>query len=316
MSEASYQLPAAAPARSKRAWWRALAGLLLLVATIAKVDVASLIARLSQLQASYLLLGAALTVPQLHWLALRWRLTARALGLPLSRQEALREYSLSFLLNQLLPFGVIGDGLRIVRQGRKRAAWAGALHSVLLERALGHMVLLVCVLAVLPLWFGVPGAGIALSLTGLTWLAIALARAFSPAAPEGASAWRQQLAQLMAALARLLASRRTLGPVLGLSVLILLSIGVQLYCALWSLDLSLSPLAAAKVFPLLLLSMSVPLAFAGFGPREAAAASLFDAMQLSRLDGLAFSVAFGSLLLCSSVPSLGMALWFSRDKRR
>lgn len=300
-SSLSYPLPDEPPARSKTAWWRALAGCLLLAAALAKVDLTSLLSRLSQLQARYLLLGAALTIPQLYWLALRWRYTARALGLPLTRREALREYSASFLLNQLLPLGIMGDGLRIARQARKHATWSRALHSVLLERALGQAVLLLCVLAVLPLWLSAQHVWLVLAACALIWLALVLLRAHSP-----------QLALLTGALAQLVATRRQLGKILGLSTLILFSIAVQLYCALWSIDLTLSPLTAAKVFPLLLLSMSIPISFAGFGPREAAAATLFSAMQLSRADGVAFAVAFGTLLLCSTIPSLCMAWWFSR----
>lgn len=300
--------------RWRAAWWRALVGLGLCGVALAKVDAASLLARLSQLRAGWVLLGAALTIPQLFLLALRWRVVARALGMPLSRREALREYSLSFLLNQVLPLGVVGDGLRVLRQRQKAASWAGALHSVLLERALGQVLLAAWVLSVLPLWLGERGAWLALGLAAVGLSVLWRWRARGAPAERGA-AWRAQLNAFVSALARILTSRRTFVPALGLSALILVSIAVQLYCALRSLDLALAPLTAAKVFPLLLLSMSVPLSFAGFGPREAAATSLFGAMQLSRADGLAFSVAFGTLLLCSVVPSLSMALWFGRDER-
>jgi len=320
MQELSCQLQdtAALPARRKTAYLRSLAGLLLLGAALSRVDAASLVARLSQLRIGYVLLGASLAVPQLGLLALRWRCTARSLGQRLTPREALREYSLALLLNQVLPLGLLGDGLRVVRQARRQreSAWAGALHAVLLERGVGQLMLLLWALCALPLWLGTRGVWIALALIAAAWLVARAARALPEERALPASAWREQLVLLGLALRRVAASGRTLALLLSASGLVLLSIAGQLYCALWSIDLSLSPLTAAKVFPMLLLSMSVPLSFAGFGPREAAAAGLYGALQLSEADGLAFSVAYGTVLLFSSLPCLGLALWLGRKERQ
>lgn len=297
---------------------RALAGLALLGAALWRVDRVSLLARLSQLQVGYVVLGALLSLPQLGLLALRWRIAARSLGQPLPPREALRDYALGLVLNQLLPLGVLGDGVRVLRQAgraqRELPAWSGALHGVLLERGLGQLVLLLWALSVLPLWLGERGVWLGLGLGALALASLYALRGAPPAAAARAG-WRGQLSSLGGALGQLAREGRGLGIILGASALILLSIAVQLYCALWSLGLTVSPLTAAKVFPLLLLSMSVPLSFAGFGPREAAVAGLYGALSLSRSDGLAFSVAYGSLALCSSVPCACVALWLARGRR-
>ena len=69
--------------------------------------------------------------------ALRWKLTATALKLPLSAGEAVREYYLAQFVNQTLPGGVLGDAARVVRS-RKGGPMRRAAQAVVLERASGQ----------------------------------------------------------------------------------------------------------------------------------------------------------------------------------
>jgi|GEM_PF-692318 len=355
------------PARSRaRSWLGQLVGLLLLVATIRYVEPSALLARISQLQVGFIVLGTVLVVPQLYCLALRWRLTASQLGFPFAQRHALREYGLSMLLNLLLPFGVAGDALRVLRhatgtglgnrtplaaegsnssatqqhaaareQALGRATHGDALnalrdyalqaeqmptqplglarafHSVMLERILGQVVVILWAVATLPLWFG--SVGIWLSAAALCTLALitALVRRIPGTLHTPRSTPLRALLELSRALQRLLASRRYLAAQFALSSVITLSIAAQLYCALGALGLSLSAAQATQVFPLMLLSMSLPLAFAGFGPREAVTAELYDILQLSAADGAAFALAFGAILICTSLPCLLLVLYLA-----
>ena len=305
------------PSSRARRWLGQLAGLALLVATLCNVDPGALITRLSQLQPGFVVFGALLVVPQLHCLALRWRLTAEQLGYPLTQRRALREYGLSMLLNLLLPFGVAGDALRVVRHAGVSAATATqplgvtrALHGVMLERMFGQVVVLVWAAASLPLWLGGRGAWLGASaLATLLLIALLVQRMAAASEREPRSPPLRALLQLARALHRLLSSPRYLGGQLALSSAITLSIIAQLYCALGALGLSLSAAQATQIFPWMLLSMSLPLAFAGFGPREAVTAELYDVLQLSVADGAAFALAFGAILLCTSVPCLLIALY-------
>jgi uncharacterized membrane protein YbhN (UPF0104 family) len=321
------QLAAEPPTRPrKRSWLGPLAGLLLLAATLYYVDQSALRTRLSQLRAAPVLLGAALIFPQLYWLAMRWRLTLQQLGLELSQRRALREYALSFLLNLLLPFGVAGDAIRVVRHARSNPqdpaagdspltdtsggpGLSGALHGVLLDRLMGQLVVLVWALGTLPLWFG--AYGVALCVLGLAalWLAATyLRRLPAPADLSQHSLAMRALVRLSQALKQLLSSPRYLASQLLLSSLLVLSLVAQLYCALTALGLQLSAASATQVFPLMLLSMSVPLSFAGFGPREAVTAELYSILQLSAADGAAFAIAFGAIQVCTSLPCLALVL--------
>jgi len=304
------------PSRSRaRSWLGQLAGLLLLSATIHYVEPAALLDRLGQLQVGFIVLGTVLVVPQLHCLALRWRLTAAQLGFPFAQRHAVREYGLSMLLNLLLPFGVAGDALRVLRHSSDRpqpkAASLGlarAFHSVMLERMIGQVVVILWAVATLPLWFGKTGVWLSAAALGALLLFTALVRRIPRADTATRSAPVRALLELSLALQLLLASRRYLGAQLALSSVITLSIALQLYCALGALGLSLSAAQATQVFPLMLLSMSLPLAFAGFGPREAVTAELYDILHLSAADGAAFALAFGAILICTSLPCLLLVL--------
>jgi uncharacterized membrane protein YbhN (UPF0104 family) len=317
-----------APTRA-RAWLGPLAGLTLLVATVYYVDPSALRARISQLQAAPIVCGAALMFPQLYWLAARWRATAQQLGCALSQRRAMREYALSVLLNQLLPFGIAGDAIRALRHARgdasvraggprdgasaarepQKLGLSHALHAVVLDRLMGQLVVVVWALATLALWFGPLGFVLsALGLAALFLSANVLRRL--PAADElsAHSAAKRALLRLSFALQRLLESPRYLASQFVLSSVLVLSIVAQLYCALWALGMSLSAAQALQVFPLMLLAMSIPLSFAGFGPREAATAQLYGLLQLSAADGAAFAMAYGALALCCSLPCLAIVL--------
>ena len=335
-----------------RSWLGQLAGLFLLIATLRYVDPSALLARLSQLHVGFIVVGTALVVPQLHCLALRWRLTAAQLGFPFAQRQALREYGLSMLLNLLLPFGIAGDAVRVLRHATgapfpltaatepaappapnkhrplKAASGRGAtlcspgalaqapavglsraFHGVLLERMLGQIVVIVWAVATLPLWFGEVGVWLSGAALGALALVAALVRRIPQGSPpDTRSAPTRALLALSRSLQQLLASRRYLGAQLALSSVITLSIAAQLYCALGALGLTLSTAQATQVFPLMLLSMSLPLAFAGFGPREAVTAELYDILQLSAADGAAFALAFGAILICTSLPCLLLVL--------
>lgn len=303
-------LAAATPAAARprwRKWLSPLSGVLLLLATLHYVQPAALLARLTRLRVEYVGLGAVLVLPQLVCLALRWRQAARLIGLRLARRRAVREYALSMLLNQLLPFGVAGDAVRVARHARTgERGVAPALQGVLVERGLGQAVVVGWALAALPLWLGRAGAWASAAALSATLLAgYALLRS----AKRGLPAWLGRLTPLVNALAALLSSPRLLAWQLGLSSLVLLGIVAQLYCALWSLGLSLPLRAAAQVFPFMLLAMTLPLSIAGFGPREAATVQLYAALQLSPADGAAFAMAYGAELLCAALVCLGLVLW-------
>ncbi|MBX9717394.1 MAG: flippase-like domain-containing protein, partial [Microbacteriaceae bacterium] len=105
---------------------------------------------------------AALAALTLHTVlaAERWRLTAGALGLPLGRGHALREYYLAQLINSTVPGGVVGDAGRAVRS-REQAGLTIAAQAVVVERFAGQVAVLATMTIAVTVTTLVPG--------GLEW---------------------------------------------------------------------------------------------------------------------------------------------------
>ena len=82
---------------------------------------------------------------------------------------------------------------------------------------------------------------------------------------------------------------------------------IVFYCAARAGHVDVSIGRALIVTPIILASMVIPLAIAGWGIREAAAAALFAAMELDAGSGVAVSIAFGLVSLLASLP--GAIVW-------
>ena len=116
------------------------------------VDVDEVLARLAGLSLGWVALGLAVSVLQVGVLAWRWRFTAARLGIDLPLREALSEYYLGILLNQVLPGGVTGDVSRAWRHARTEAPTGPSVRAVILERVSAQVVMtLAAVVSVLML---------------------------------------------------------------------------------------------------------------------------------------------------------------------
>src|SRR5690606_38555533 len=198
----------------------------------------------------------------------RYAHISRALGFPLSWLKATTEYALSVLVNQIFPTGVVGDGLRAVRQAKQsnEPAWGPALEAVALDRLSGHVVLWLVVLATAPFGSGVAvfdlgRLAIALLLVGLLLGALALVL--------GKVARLERLRRGIQHVVRrggqvLLAPKQALVHVpLSLSLIALLLL--QLYVAARAVGVELNLAQLLWLGPLILLSTSLPSFFAGWG---------------------------------------------------
>ena len=114
---------------------RAMATLAVLAAVVWLAGPSLLLERLSTANAAWVALAALMLVAQIWLSALRWQVTAQALGTPVPRGWAIAEYHLSVLGNTLLPGGVMGDLGRAARARgqhggvapRRRLCGAGAV---------------------------------------------------------------------------------------------------------------------------------------------------------------------------------------------
>lgn len=295
-----------------RAVWRYAIGAALLIGLAVTLDGASIGAAIGGASPGWLIAALLLSVPQVALSAWRWRYTAGRLGAPLGRRQAYAEYYLATFLNQVLPGGVAGDVARAWRHARDTDAGRAAWQAVVIERASGQFVLLLCALA-----------GLAASAP----LQAALARAI-----DGRSGWivGALVAGTVAVVLLLRRHARPSGRIAGVlrrsllardvwPVQLLASGGVVLsyiavyLCCARMIGVTLPTAELWPLVPWVLFAMAIPLSVAGWGVREGAAALIWAAVGLDPAQGVAISLAYGLVVLLSSLPG---ALLLRRQRAR
>ncbi len=247
----------------------------------------AVLAALRGVQPGWLALAVAALAGQIALSALRWRVTARALGHDVPQAWALREYGLSVAVNTFLPGGVLGDLGRILRS--RSLGWQGAAATVVIERLAGQVALGVVALAGLGLWLG--AKGLALGVLGLMAVLVALwvaprLRSLFGRAWLGSGVWGRQL---------------------GLTLAILAANLGGFWAAAQSVGVVLDPAATVALVPLTLLAMLIPLTINGWGVREGIAAALWPLWGIAAAQAVAASVAFG--LACMGAALIGLLPW-------
>ena len=291
------------------------------------LDADALVRRLNDLDPVWVVVGLAISLPQMALLALRWRLTAGRLGLDLPFGTALREYYLATFVNQLLPGGVMGDVSRAWRHGRTgpgapphgnaiaspvpASGLSLAARAVVLERASGQLVMAaaaVVALGSLPVAGAVRARVLVIALgaaAAVVVVAFALDRAC--VAPRLASAvWRDVHAALLA--------RDVVGAQLATSVLVLGTYVATYLAAARAVGITTPFAVLLALVPPVLLSMLIPVTVAGWGIREAAA-GLWSLVGLTAEDGVAASAAYGLLVLAATLPGAAVLVSAARGRR-
>ena len=284
--------------------------LVVLIAVLGLADAEQILTRLSALDPGWAVAALVLVSLQLSMMAARWRSIARTLGVPLGYRRALREYYVSTLLNQVMPFGIMGDALRAVRHTRQvqrsdeGISGRRVVLAIVLERASGQIALYLVVFSLLFAWWPalaprlVPHAGGLALLAGST-----LGTGIALAAILRVPALRRFRAALGRSARVLFVGREA--PLHWLISITLIVGHVAVFCcAARALGYSLDFASAFRVVPLVLLVASLPAFFAGWGAREAAAAWLFHAIGLSATQGVAVSLVYGALTLIATTPGV------------
>jgi glycosyltransferase 2 family protein len=243
--------------------------------------------------------------------ALRWRLTAGALGQSISVGRAIREYYLSQIVNQSLPGGVLGDAGRAVR-ARHEAGLKRAGQAVVFERLAGQLVLfVVTAVAVLMVW-ATPGGIVlpdwVLLMVASSSITLLLIAAVIWGFSRGATVTNMQVrdwtrAFSLSVLAPTVVSRQIMLS-LGTTALNLLAFAL---CAR-ATGTTMPVTAVMIVVPLILFTMLIPISVSGWGLREGAAAALFPVFGATATEGFAASLAFGLMFLLSTLPGIAVLL--------
>ncbi|SDK15081.1 conserved hypothetical protein [Billgrantia gudaonensis] len=296
--------------------FRVLGSLGLLAVLALWLGPSELFASVERLAPGWVLLGLVLTLPQVALCAWRWRLTARLLGLPLSWRRSLHDYYLALFLNQVLPGGVMGDAARAWRHAGTSGQRGGAWRAVVIERASGQLAMLLITLAVLlasPLWHGLLGRALqamAGAFTAISSLALGLGMLGLALGGVIAAAGARQLLRrpprLLAGLGddlrRSLLAASVWPRQLAGSLLVVASYALVFVCAARAIGVTLPLGTLLALAPPVLIAMLVPVAVAGWGVREGAAALIWAVAGLPPAQGVAVSATYGILVLVASLP--------------
>ncbi|GGC78046.1 hypothetical protein GCM10011382_05020 [Vreelandella lutescens] len=297
----------------RRPWvQRGIVSAALLAAVALWVEPAAILAEVTRLAPEWVLAALGISVLQVMLSAWRWKLTAGLVDVPLRFRYALREYYLALLVNQLLPGGVLGDAGRAHRHARQAASKGSAWRAVVIERASGQVAVALLTLVALftsPLWHAALGSSLLLtlaaSLVAVLLALVALGEWMRRGHGLTLPTWCNALGR---DIRRGLLQRGVWPLQLASSLAIVLSYGLVMVCAARAIGSEMPALEVLALSPVLLLAMLVPLSIAGWGLREGAAAGIWVLVGLPAAQGVAISLAYGVLVLVSSLPGVWVAL--------
>ncbi len=281
-----------------------------------KFDMTAVAQRFADISPGYLALAFGLLAVQLGLIAARWTLVLRGLGHELAGLLTFRLTLEGFFFNQALPSSIGGDAIRMFRATPLLGSARAAIQSVLLDRFVGVLGL---VLLVLPaqIWLHglVDDPFVRLVLAGavLAGCSAILVFLLLRGMPRGLLRWRvaAELADLSGHARRLLRNR--VSPLL----VVLAASGQALAAVVFfvlaqAIDVELSIWHALLLVPSALLATLIPLSIAGWGLREGAVVALLAFVGMSGEAALSLSLLFGLILLGISLP--GGLLWVLRPK--
>jgi len=252
---------------------------------------------------------------------IRWQVILAALGMRLGFARAGTITWIGSFFNQALPSNVGGDFVRVWRVLRHGMPLGRAVSSVMLDRVLTLVGLAVLVLACLPFsrpligagpaWYALPATAGCI-MAGLGAL-LALDRIVVPLR-------RLLPTRVVAAAATLAHDARAVvfdrrGPAaIALSVGNFIVCSAIVYALARGLGIEIGFGPMLMLFPPVMMVSLLPISFAGWGVREVATATALGFVGVPDNQAVALSLAFGLLLLASTLP--GGVLWLFTGNRR
>ena len=291
----------------------------LLYLALSGVNFPAILTRLGQINLFWIALAIAATLVQIGIAALRWREIANACDAHLSIPTALRFNLVGAFFNQTLPSTIGGDGARLWLLQRHGAGWQAAAYSVLVDRAVGLIVLAAIVVVSLPWSLGLIGDAhgrIALAL--LDFAALGGAIAFLV---FGRMSWRwiQNFwpARHLHGCARLanhvMFDARIAPRILFLSILNHVLSVVIASCAALAIAAQVSFVQMLLLIPPILLVTLMPISIAGWGVREQTMQVAFGYAGLAAADGVTISLLFGATYFL--VGAFGGLAWLLSSEK-
>ncbi|WP_089724584.1 lysylphosphatidylglycerol synthase transmembrane domain-containing protein [Candidatus Thiosymbion oneisti] len=246
------------------------------------------------------------------WLAgRRWFFVIESLGYQLPRGLVWQLTLVGAFFNQFLPSAMGGDLVRLPYAARAGLPLTAALESVVLDRIMAFVGLILVVLCCLPVAF------LVIADTRAHWLltGIVLASLLPVGLLSSLADWPRGLSEKpvlrpVSALSRslreaLLGQQRQ--RILATAVLIHLTRVLTVYLIAAGMSLPISFLACLLLVPPALLVTNLPISLGGWGLREGAFVAAFAFVGLPAEQSFTLSAMFGLVILCSSLA--GGLVW-------
>ena len=293
------------------------AGLLYLA--LRGVDFTAIQARLSQIDPFWIAMALLAAFVQLAVSGLRWRAIALRCGTTLPVATALRFMLVGAFFNQTLPSTIGGDGVRLWLLRRSGASWQAATYSVLVDRAIGLIVLALIVVVSLP-WSLALIANeharmglLALDLAAMAGCVVFLLFGYL-SWPWLQSFWPTRHLHGCAVIAnRVLFDRRSGWMVLLLSLVNHLLTIVISACVAIASAAPVSFFQMAMLIPPIGLITLIPISIAGWGVREQAMQAAFRYAGLSTADGVTISILSGAIMFL--LGAIGGLVWLLSSEK-
>ena len=248
----------------------------------------------------------------------RWRLVLKSLSVDLPATTALRLFLIGMFFNQTLPSSIGGDAMRVFYLWRTGISAQTATNSVLLDRIIGLIILIIATTAITPLLVAkldnpIAATGLIAVLAG-GWCAVIMLFVFN-------NPLTRRFRHIRIVGFAILLSRDTvalcLRPAIAIPTLILsVAIHAATIAIAWSLDHALGGDAGFLIYvvamtPTILL-ISIPISIAGWGVREQTLIILLGALGIGATQAVSVSILFGIILLVGGLP--GGLLWLVTRK--
>lgn len=279
----------------------------LTVWVLAKIDLAAAWEQAKDIDPLLLIASCVLMLIQTGLGAVRWGMVLRALAAPLRWGQTLALYYIGIFFAIVLPGAVGGDAVRMWASRRAGMALSAAVNSVMLERAVTvlGLVLLVCMtqpvlLARVP---DLPGTWVFPALLAIAVFGLSLLSQLDRI-PGRWRAWR-----VMRGMALLAADTRSLffSPRFGLGTLAVavaghVNLSLAVFCIARGLDLDVHVLDCLVLVPPVILIITMPISIAGWGVRETAMVSAFAYIGVADESAVVVSILYGLVTMVTALP--------------
>jgi len=287
---------------------------------LTKVDVATAWQQAKTVDPWMAILALVLMLAQVLLGAVRWGMVLRALAGLLSAARTLKVYYIGVFFSLVLPGAAVGgDAMRMWFARRAGLDLATAVNSVMLERAVTVLGLVVLVAVTQPLLLArvpdIPGAWVFPVLL-VVCIAGILVLSVLDRVPVSLRRWR-----LVSGLATLAAATRKLffhpgwgGGTLAVAVIGHVNLSLAAYVLALGLNLNVDVVDCLVLIPPVVLTTILPISIGGWGVREGAMVTAFGFVGVEHQSALVLSVLFAIVGMVTALPG-GLVFLLSGEHR-